>query len=176
MKEQKKVASFSLTDEGYRALLALEKKTGKTRKELVSSAIIASLGNTMTQINKMVTFNLPDPNEIMAFRFEIVTLESDADRLITALFGLRPKDKKQGEQIAVLIKELQAHIEELRRIDEVLKSKQRLLKDLSVSDYETVPKLVRWFEAIKEKAAGKPDGRIRVAQAELTLKLLRTLA
>jgi hypothetical protein len=171
MKEQKRVASFSLTDAGYQALLTLEKRTKKSRKDVVSSALTKALGTTMDQ--PTVTFRLPSPEEVMFLRTEIVNLESSADDLIKALFGLRPKDKDQSKGIAALIVQLQEHIKDLRVLDGVLKNKQHMLKELSPSEYKLLPKLIQFNEEQREAALGKTNEASRIARADLLLKILK---
>jgi hypothetical protein len=171
MKEQKRVASFSLTEAGYQALLSLEKKTKLSRKEVVSSALTKELKVAINQ--SVVTFRLPDPAEIMLLRTEIVNLESQSDDLIKALFGLRPKDKEHAKELAGLITELQNHIKRLRDIDAVFKQKQHLIKELSPADYKLIPKVIEGIENLLEAAKGKADAAGRIARHELTLRLLR---
>jgi hypothetical protein len=171
MKEMKRVASFSLTEAGYQALLTLEKRTKKTRKEVVSSSLTAALGTTLSQ--PVITFQLPSPEEVMFLRTEILNLECSADDLIKALFGLRPKDKDQSKHIAGLITQIQDHIKDLRVLDRILSNKQHLLKSLSASDYKLIPKLIDKAEEMKVAAFGKHDSTSRLARAEVLLKLLR---
>lgn len=173
MKEIKRVGSFNLTDAGYQALHTLEKKTGKSRKDIVSSALTAALGTTLNQA--VVTFRLPSPEEIMLLRTEIVNLESAGDALIKALYGLRPKDRDQSKQIASLIKAIQEHISELKAIDDVFKQKQHVLKSLTVSDYKLLPKLIEQVEASKNGVKGRSDENARMARAELLLKVLKII-
>jgi hypothetical protein len=174
MKEIKRVGSFNLTDAGYQALHTLEKKTGKSRKEIVSSALTAALGTTLNQA--VVTFRLPDPEEIMLLRSEIVNLESSAADLKAALFGLRPKDKETAKQLAHLISRIQEHINELRGIDNVFKQKQHLLKSLSFAEYKAIPSVISAVEKMVEAAKGKHGEAGRQARAELMLKILKIIA
>jgi hypothetical protein len=171
--ENKRVGSFNLTEEGYQSLLAIEKKTNQSRKEIVSNALSVALGNAMNQVT--VSFRLPDPQEMMMLRTEVLHLETSADQLIKALFGVRPKDPEQAKILAGTIQQLQDYIANLRAMDDVFKKKQHLLKELSFSDYRKIPALIEVFEQQKEIAKGKHDEAKRLSRAELILKILRTV-
>jgi hypothetical protein len=169
MKEKKRVASFSLTEDGYQALLTLEMRTQKSRKEVVSCSLTASLGKTLEQ--PTISFKLPDPKEIMFYRHEVLILEKAARDLIKALFGVRPLDVSQKDQFAEIITNLQEHVQNLHTIDKLLAGKQKLLKGLDAADYHIIPaikdKKQKSLEAAKETAT-KED--------ELLLKLLKLVA
>ncbi len=170
MKETKRVASFSLTEKGYQDLLALEKKTKKSRKDVVSSAISAAKGHAMEQ--PVITFRLPDAEELMFLRNEILHLECSADDIIKAIFGVRPKEKEQAKELAEIIVRLRDHIASLKVADNILKNKQHLLKELTVSDYKKIPALIKTVEQYIEASKGKTDQTKRLSRFELLLKIL----
>jgi hypothetical protein len=169
MKEKKRVASFSLTEEGYQALLTLEMRTQKSRKEVVSTSLVASLGKTLEQ--PIVSFKLVSPDEIMFYRREVLVLETSANNLIKALFGVRPLDLDQSQQFSEIISELQDHIKDLQTIDKLLAGKQKLLKGLDAADYHIIP-------AIKDKKQKAIDAAKETAtkEDELLYKLLKLVA
>jgi hypothetical protein len=173
MKEQKRVASFGLTDAGYQALLTLERKTKKTRKEVVSTALESLMGKAMDQTT--VTFGLPNPEEIMMLRTEILILETSADEILKAIFKVRSKDKDQAKELAAIIVQLHDLVASFQAADHIFKGKQKLLKELTPADYQKIPKLIAMAETSKEAAKGKPNEASRTANSELVIKLLRII-
>lgn len=160
MKEKKRVGSFTLTEEGYQALATLQKKSGRSKKDLVSEALVGSMNRTIDQ--KVVEFQLPNPKELMGFRSDIVALESEAQAIVDGLYSLRPRDKEYAKKVAAVIGQLQEHIVGLRFIDGEFRKKLRVLKGLTAEDHEQLPRILRWMDDFRLKAKGLPDMKRRL--------------
>jgi hypothetical protein len=174
MKEVKHVGSFNLTEAGYHALATLQKKTGKSKKEIVSSALEASLIPVLDR--KVVEFQLPDPKTVMTFRTDVVVIEAVIKDLVDALYGLRPRDKEYAKKLAGLIGQLQDELQGLRFIDDSFRQKLLILKGLTPEDYERIPRVVKWVEGQRLAAKGKPDEKNRLIFINLIEKLARLSA
>lgn len=168
-----KVGSFNLTEEGYRALTSLQKKTGKSKKEIVSASLISTLKGAVDQ--PILKFNLPDPDEIMLFRSEIVELEFQANRLTKALYGIRPIGKDQAKEVAKVLGGIEDHLKSLQVIDDMFKVKQRLLRGLTVSDYQALGKLLPWFEQQRVFLKAKNHVPARIARNDLLEQMVHLI-
>lgn len=172
--ENKRVGSFNLTEEGYQALATLQKKTGHSRKDVVSGALIEALGPTLDR--KVIEFQLPDPAEVMMFRTDIVALETAAKDIVDALYGIRPKDKTSAKSLADVIAQLYDHIADLKLLDGEFRKKLKLLKGLSSEDFDQYGYLVNWLNSAKSWAQGRAEEKKKLRLYELIEKLARLAA
>jgi hypothetical protein len=167
------VGSFNLTDEASKALATLQKKTGKSKKEIVSASLISTLKGAVDQ--PVLKFNLPDPEEIMLLRSEIVELEFQANRLTKAIHQIRPVNKDQAKEVAKAMIGMQEHLKSLQVIDGMFKQKQHLLEGLTVAEYQSLGKLLPWFEQQRVFLKTKTHAPVRIARLDLMEQIVRLI-
>jgi hypothetical protein len=170
-KEQVRIASVNLTEAAFQALLAIQKKTGKSRRDIISAAIVDQLAPTLNQT--VLRFKFPDPSLLLDLRLEVVEMVSAAEQIRKGLYSVRPTDKEQKETVTKHIHKVQTWLTKADEMEVTLQEKQKLLNGLTVADYNNIPKLLQWLESGRKSAEFATDKKVRLAVFALIETLLK---
>ncbi len=159
------VGSWNITNDAEKGLKLLQRRTGKSKKEIVSGAILNALKVNIDA--PIIKFNLPSPNELMLYRAEVVSLEAESTRLCDALKNLRPTSKEQAQRAAEVLSGLDNHLIFLENVSRKLGKKERLLENLSEEDYHNLGKVFPWLDEQRDLLKGRPNSKRRLARIAL---------
>ncbi len=173
-KEQVRIASINLTEAAFQALLAIQKKTGKSRRDIISAAILDQLAPTLNQT--VLRFKFPDPSLLLDLRLEVVEMVSSAETIRKGLYSIRPTDIKQKETVVEQINKVQTWLTKADKLELNLQEKQRLLTELTPDDHAALLVLVPWISTMRKSALGldnPQEKKKRLARSELLAKLVK---
>lgn len=166
-KDQKRVASINLRDDGYDALITLQKRTGLSRKDVISNALVESLNKSLAA--PIVKFKLTEPLFLLELRRDVVSLEAAAKSLRFRIHSEKHKDPTQLPVLVLELQKLKAVVEGLQVLETVIRTKNGLLEGLNASDYEGLKKLPAWCASMRKTAqsATPTDKAKRLARYDL---------
>jgi hypothetical protein len=173
-REQKRVASINMTKEGFEAMMTMTKKTGFSRKEVVSRALVSALTNSMSE--PVVRFNFVEPLLLVELRKDVVALETAAEGLRRGLFAARWQSRDDDpNQIVNLIREVQALLPKFDQLGGEIAEKHQLLLGLTPADHAELSGILGWIETTRRAASegAQADQSKRMARYDLIERLVR---
>jgi lysyl-tRNA synthetase class I len=168
-KEQVRIASINLTEAAFQALLAIQKKTGNSRRDIISAAIVDHLAPTLNQT--VLRFKFPEPSLLLDLRLEVVEMVSAAEQIRKGLYSVRPTDKEQKETVSKHINKVQKWLTKADEMEVNLQEKQKLLNALTPVDYERIPKVLEWLVGMRDSAKTSTDKKARIERYDIIEKL-----
>lgn len=172
-KSQKRMASINLSDEVFGLLTSEQKRTGLSRKELISMALMESANKA--QSAPIVRFKLTEPLFLMELRRDVISLEAIAKNLRFRIHKEKNKDPTQLPAVVLELHKLKEVVEGLQTLETVIREKRGLLDGLTASDYEGLKQLPTWLTKMRRSAEAAPDKAKRLARYDLIERVVRLL-
>ncbi len=170
-KEQARVASINLTNAGKGAMESLCKKTGKSRKEVVSSALVHALNGTMSET--VVRFNFMEPALLTELSKAVREVTASTHKLRDGFLGIRSWADNQYELREQVLTDMHAHLTKLEEFQRHFKGKYSLLQGLSANDYKHLPNVLKWIAENTKASQLAPNKATRLLLFDLLNRLVR---
>ncbi len=168
--EQERVASINLTTPGKNAMISLQKKTGKSRKEVVSSALVQALNGSM--LEPIVRFNFMEPALLTELAKAVREVIASTHKLREGFLGIRSWSDDQLQRREKVLTDMHAHLIKLEEFEKHFKGKYSLLQTLSGEDYKMLPKINNLLNNLRASAKGSADRAFREARYAFVEKLI----
>ncbi len=168
--EQERVASINLTTAGKAAMLSLQKKTGKSRKDIVSSALVQALNGSM--LEPVIRFNFMEPALLTELAKAVREVIASTHKLRDGFLGIRSWSDDQLQRREKVLTDMHAHLIKLEEFEKHFKGKYSLLQTLSGDDYKMLPKINTMLNNLRKSAETSGDRAVREARYDFVEKLI----